>query len=257
MRRLLEVFAVLLLATAFGTLSAQTPQSPGGERPLTNADVVKVMKLGLGDDVIIAKINQARAIDFDLSPDGLTKLKSDGVSKDVIAAMLKRASPPSQSAPPASQTSPATGSVASDVRLRSKDSEIQLVGRRGELITRSAVFTFLRFVEFPGATSKTRVADHRPMILARLQDDPKSSLTYLVKLESDMKDDKRTLKIGKGKAFSVSSEGSPDSDWTVPFDYEQESAGVWRIVPKADLKPGEYGFFIGGVRILYDFGVDQ
>ncbi len=60
--------------------------------------------------------------------------------------------------------------------------------------------------------------------------------------------------MGKGKVF-YSDESSPDPDWTIPFDAEQESPGVWRIAPKADLKPGEYGLFIG--YTLWDFGVDN
>jgi hypothetical protein len=51
--------------------------------------------------------------------------------------------------------------------------------------------------------------------------------------------------------------GAPDPDWTLPFDASQESPGVWRIVPKTDLKPGEYGLYISSVATLFDFAVDQ
>lgn len=63
------------------------------EAPLTNADVVKLMKLDLGDEIVIAKINQAKAVNFELSTDGLIQLKRDGVSKEVISAMLKMTTP--------------------------------------------------------------------------------------------------------------------------------------------------------------------
>jgi hypothetical protein len=64
---------------------------PAAEAPLTNADVVKLCKLDLGDEVVIAKIDEARVVDFKLDTDGLVALKQDGLSKDVITAMLKRA----------------------------------------------------------------------------------------------------------------------------------------------------------------------
>lgn len=262
MRRLFLVLAVLLLTAASGTLSAQQPA--GSEAALTNANVVKLMKLRLGNDVVIAKVNQAAEVNFDLSPDSLAKLKSDGVSKEVIAAMLKRATPPSQQPQPASLPAPNAApfgapnaqSVTSEVRLHSKDGEIVLVGRRGDFSQVYAFVTVLLFYDYPGATSKTLISDRRPAILARLQDDPKSSLTYLVKLDPDKGKDKRSLKIGKGGMFNAGGYSLPDPDWTVPFDAEQVSPGLWRIVPKADLNPGEYGFFVSSKETLYDFAVN-
>ncbi len=64
--------------------------APAAEAPLTNAAVVKLCKLDLGDEVVIAKINQAKVVDFKLDTDSLVTLKREGASKDVIAAMLKR-----------------------------------------------------------------------------------------------------------------------------------------------------------------------
>jgi len=64
-------FAGLLLVFA-GSLFAQQPS--GSEAPLTNADMVKLAGLHLGDDVLIAKVNQAPAVNFDLSGEGLSKL---------------------------------------------------------------------------------------------------------------------------------------------------------------------------------------
>lgn len=257
MRWLTLIFAVLLLAAASGTVSAQQPARR--EAALTNAGVVQLTKLDLGDDVVIAKVNQAAAVDFDLSPDGLTKLKNNGVSKNVITVMLKRATPPSQQPPPGFLAAPNARSFSPEVRLRSKDGEVELVGRRGQMSMTYAFIKMLTFYNYPGATSKILIKDPRPAILAHLQDDPKDrqgkSVAFLVKLDPDNKDDKRSLKIGEG--MGRVGFGSPDTDWTLPFDAEQESPGVWRIVPKTDLKPGEYGLYISGIGTLFDFAVDQ
>lgn len=259
MKWLTLVFAVLFLATASGPLSAQQPA--GSEAALTNADVVKLITLGLGDDVAIAKLNQSPAVNFDLSPDGLAKLKSDGVSKEVMAAMLKRATPTASNAAlhPALLAALDAQSLSSDVRLRSKDGETKLVGRRGEHRFIYFVFGAMNFFNYPGAASKFLTVDRRPTIIARLQDDPRDqqggNVAFLVKLESDKKADTRALKIGQ--ASKRVGFGAPDTDWTLPFDAEQESPGVWRIAPTADLEPGEYGLYFSRRSTLYDFAVGQ
>lgn len=74
--------------TAFMLAVAQTTLV---EAPLVNADVVKLFKMGLGDEIVIAKINQAKAVEFQLSTDDLAKLMEKGVSKSIIAAMVRRA----------------------------------------------------------------------------------------------------------------------------------------------------------------------
>ena len=64
-----------------------------GDAPaLTNADVVKMSKAALGDDLIIAKIQQAQQVNFKLDTDDIIQLKQAGVHQEVISAMLKRSS---------------------------------------------------------------------------------------------------------------------------------------------------------------------
>jgi outer membrane lipoprotein SlyB len=73
--------------------------------PMTNDDVIKMVKGGLGDATVLQAIDAAEA-GFDTSPDGLVKLKQGGVSEAVIQRILARASakPAAQpAAQPASQ----------------------------------------------------------------------------------------------------------------------------------------------------------
>jgi hypothetical protein len=56
-------------------------------KPLTNKDVVGMVKEGLNSSVIVKAI-QANESDFDVSPPALTQLKADGVGQDVMEAML-------------------------------------------------------------------------------------------------------------------------------------------------------------------------
>jgi hypothetical protein len=78
----------------------------------------------------------------------------------------------------------------------------------------------------------------------------------LVRLQSQ----KNTREIpAKGNATSATVE---EKD-TVPFDYENAAAGIYKVQVKSDLGPGEYGFLYGGtVQLmaqtrLFDFGVDK
>ena len=59
-----------------------------GKRPLTNDDVIKLVKSGFTDDVIVAMID-ANDSAFDVSINGMTSLKDAGISSSVMAAMLK------------------------------------------------------------------------------------------------------------------------------------------------------------------------
>ena len=74
----------------------ESPSPPKGshgtdEKPLTNEDVVALVKAELGDDLVIGKIRQAPREALDVSTDALVRLKKQGISKTVLDAMLKRA----------------------------------------------------------------------------------------------------------------------------------------------------------------------
>lgn len=57
---------------------------------ITNARVVQMTKMGLDDDVIVARIKHG-ICDFQLSDNDLMELKKDGVSPKVVAAMMDSA----------------------------------------------------------------------------------------------------------------------------------------------------------------------
>lgn len=265
-------------------LAQETPKPPEAaqqasltaEAPLTNADVVKLCKLELGDEVVIAKINQAKVVDFKLDTDNLVVLKQDGVSKDVIAAMLKRTSAPQaqsgSAADPARGYSAGPGGVqpgvsnAGDegVLLRTTQGEHRLQSVQGDLSTTWAYVTTLFFLDFPGLKADVRIADRRPTVVVRSSKSPKGRV-FLVKCESNKKDNDRSVKVGKSRMFSQKSWSTPDSDWTVDFDTKELSNNTWEMTPKKDLQPGEYGVLfrggfygiLGGTQgELFDFGVD-
>ena len=66
---------------------APAPAAPA----LTNAQVIKMAKAGVDEENIVATIHDATAVQFDLTPDGLVELASNGVKGKIVAAMRERA----------------------------------------------------------------------------------------------------------------------------------------------------------------------
>ena len=59
------------------------------QQALNNDAIIKMVKAGLSDDVVIATVN-ASAAAYDTSTDGLIALKKQGVSDKVVAALISR-----------------------------------------------------------------------------------------------------------------------------------------------------------------------
>lgn len=242
-----------ILALAFALTLAGAPQS---EPPLTNQDIIKLAKLKLSDDVIIAKVKQAATINFDLSTDGLVQLKQAAVSDKVIGAMLEQTTP--KTPPPVSYASPGNASAGDngqDVRIVVGNQAVSLPSSQGDISVTGmwpVVFTYL---DYPGLHARVRTHDARPTLTLRSSHDP-TSYFYLVKLDENEDDNNRSLKITqKGKAFTGTTRVVPAENWAMEYAASESAQGTWQIVPNEDLQPGEYGVVIPG-GILYEFGRD-
>jgi hypothetical protein len=99
--RLSKVTALPVDTQTDNTRLAQT-------KPLTNADVVSMVKAGLEESTIVLAI-QHGATEFDTAPQALITLKNQGVPQKVLDAMLTPTLPggPEQKGPPTSGLSPA------------------------------------------------------------------------------------------------------------------------------------------------------
>ncbi|HEX7807577.1 MAG TPA: hypothetical protein VF608_02590, partial [Thermoanaerobaculia bacterium] len=216
------VLMVSLCLTVGATQSlAVTPAGPVAEPPLSNGDIIKLSKLQLGDDVITAKIKQAKSIAFDLTTDGLVQLKQAAVSARIISAMLERATPKeiSPSVGSAYDNAVASGDARQEVRLVVGDQEVNLPSNRGDLSATGmwpVVFTFL---DYPGRYARTRVQSGRPTLLVRSEHDPKSYY-YLARLDvNDEEDNNRSLKIEqKASGFTATTRVVPAGRWHVEYD---------------------------------------
>ncbi len=254
MRQLLLVALVALLLVP-GTLrtSAQTSE-------MTNADVVKMVKAGLSDDVVSAAIRGAKARKFTTSADGLIELKNSGVSDRVIAAMLD---PNAGAAAPAAAPAP-TQTVAGVVNTALPVAEISLVTKDGATHTIkpeggdiSQTYAFVRMVSwanFRGLKSDVRITDRRPSIVVKTDETKFDTRFMVVKTEDDEDDKLRSVRLKSG-VYSTTTAFVPEEDWVLKTKDTQEG-GVWRMTLEKDLGKGEFGIIDTQNRYLYGFGVD-
>lgn len=239
-----------------------------GEKPLDNAEIVKLTKADLGDDVIIAKIKSASSVEFATGTDDLVKLKQSGVSKAVIAAMLDRASGGAAHAAapaPAAAGGGGGGSAGNAaVTLVSKDGTAALKSIDGDVKTIVAPFVGMkRFIIFQEEKATVRTKDHKPSVTIATDKDPRKTY-WMVKLDPDHDKEKgatnRSMDVESPGMWGGVMSSAPDSDNLIRCDEQEEKPGLWRYTPTKDLKPGEYGVYVGKgemTGIVFDFGVDK
>lgn len=261
--------SVIFLAVSLCPKAQTAPADPGvaatsKAAALTNADVVKMVQLGLSEEVVVAKIKEANTVNFDTGINALEELKKDGVSADEITAMLHRKTAPEESSPAKVQDEKkvivevqGVHLGPTDVVLCSKKGNFKLRSTQGSLSNTFAFITVLVYSDFPGLNASVRVKDRQPSILLRSDESPAGRYFY-VKAKRDKGDDVRSVKMGRVHVFSAKSMTSPDKDWVVKTKVIEEKPGVWRLTPAKPLKPGEYGLWVIGTGPeMYDFGIDK
>src|SRR5687768_3600860 len=87
MRTILIRVVLPVALCCVATLSSRAQRS--AEVPLTNAAVVKLVRAGFKEKTVIAIIRNRQSA-FSLEPDKLIELKRNGVSENVILAMLSQ-----------------------------------------------------------------------------------------------------------------------------------------------------------------------
>jgi hypothetical protein len=294
-----RIHNVLALAVALAAAAGATAQAPRKAAPssgtsaqadeITNADVVKMVKGGLGEAVVIAALRGPKKTRFDLSPDGLVALKAAGVSDAIIAVMLDPSAAPSAGTSLATATStypspdpndpmaPHDAGIYIDLgtgrpRLVALEPTTFKQGKSGGWLGSALTMGIKKMkwkavVRSPRAAQRTR--NTSPPFYFYF--DKKSSIDAATTNPSEfvlarMKamSDSRELIVGEAGAFGASS-GTRNKD-TVEFSAERLAPGIFRVTPAEVLDPGEYCFFMasgssnpsqaGGSGHLFDFGVD-
>jgi hypothetical protein len=246
----------ICLCILLGILLGCSAQSQEPSKRLGNQDIIEMVKAGLSEDVIIAKIRSVSGADglkFDTSVDGLKELKAAQVPDAVIKVMINPAPQPA--------TVVAAGTaVAVDPNL--PPPEVGVYWRDGAtfvLIQGRAIsqekaggraasyFTYgMRGQHWDatleGPTSNNRVKDRRPMFYFCVPDGASAADFVLIKLEK--KSDRREFQVGSFGGISGGKSGVK-KDKEVAFTAEHMAIRMYKITLENDLKPGEYAFFMG------------
>ena len=256
-RRIGSFVAAIVLGFLI-VLFAFSEDGPGVHRRLTNQDIVAMVSSGISEDVILAKIRATSATgnsstNFDTSVEGLKALKAANVPDAIVKAMID----PTPAAPTLiSLTGPATlnpNLPPPEVGVYWKDGS-KFVLIESQAISQSKVggkaanvFTYgIKQVHWDafvnGPTSNNRVRELRPTFYVYVPDGASAADYVLLKLNK--KGDRREFQIGKFGGWLGGSSG-PNRDKEIPFKFDHIGIRTYRVSLNSDLKPGEYGFFMG------------
>jgi hypothetical protein len=247
-------FALLAVLAFLGVLAVAGPGV--AQEVLTNDAVIKMVKAGLPESVVIQKIQTSQKR-FDTSTDGLIKLKGAGVSDKVIEAMMAPAGGPATAAvPPPAAAKPAEPAL---VHLVGSDQK-PLKPILGTMETRVEPFGGARQeVVLPDNKAQYRITQKDPVFISPSPDHQ----WILVRLKPGKRD--RNLPMGGGGGFwgygDTTFRHGVDPKYNIKLTMEPSPKGGIQIKPAEPLKPGEYGFVAatrGQVNMneVFDFAVE-
>ena len=259
--KMMRAVLVLVLVVA-GGLSLPGATSLAQE-VLTNDSVIQMVKAGLPEAVVIAKI-KGTATKFDLKTDSLVGLKKAGVSDKVLEAMVAAGS--TSASPTTAMPAPPAPAVAAGA-LKTQDVIYQLVGDKfvemfatsANLETNMAFFQSKSEVVLEGRKARYRTKEKQPVFLSTYS----TTDAPLVKLKPGDSNDDRNLKIGSGAfmPFGGTQKMGVRNEDKIAINIERDPRGFYKVTPASPLPPGEYGFILAtgfgaGSGKIYDFGVD-
>ncbi len=267
------------------------------QEAMNNEEVITLTKAGLNPNLIVGKIRTSKS-NFDLSTDSLIKLKQAGVTDEVVAAMLEAKSGKSISTPAgANSTGAAAVGATGDPNdpmakhnygiylYEEKDgvrkmtpvkANVSAQNRTGGLFTSSLTYGIGKVktkTNLPGRNADLQLQSTQPVFYFYL-DVTSGGLNTASGVPSDPKEftlvrfnqrsDNREVTIGKSNAFGA--KGGLSDEYVVDFKAEDLGNGTFKVTPTAELKKGEYGFYLvnsgnsntsAGVGAkFFDFGVN-
>ncbi|MFN6964910.1 MAG: hypothetical protein ACK4S4_14245 [Pyrinomonadaceae bacterium] len=282
-RGLYFVFSLCLLVCMASVAAAQETMS--------NDDVISLTKAGLAPSVVIGKIRTSKA-NFDLSTDGLIKLKQAGVGDDVVAAMLEAKAGKSITAPAGGAD--AAGDPNDPMskhsygiylyeerdgqrRMTQLKPNVSAQNRTGGMFTASVTPFGLGKVKtkanLPGRTAEMQITTTAPVFYFYLDvtsgglntaSGIPSSPSEFTLVRFNQRSDNREVTIAKANSWG--GKGGLSDEYVVPLKAEDLGNGIFRVTPTVELKKGEYGFYLvnsGNSNVnagigskFFDFGIN-
>jgi hypothetical protein len=255
------------------------------QQSLNNGSIIKLVKAGLSDDLIVSTINASPG-SYDTSADGLIALKTAGASDKVVAAIVTKASSPAGPAavpttppPPVAQDpddpmSPheagiyAFSETAPDHKMTMLEPSVYGQGKTGGIFASAMTYGIAKAkmkAILRGAHSNARVTDPQTVFYFYFEQQGAglsnassifggtSTPNEYTLLKFDVKDSTRETTIGKFSAYGASS--GNDDKAIVAFTYSKLKPGVYKVTISAPLQSGEYGFVApGAMAVATPFG---
>jgi hypothetical protein len=260
------------------------------DTPLTRETIIQMIKAGLPEDVIVAKI-ESQAMPPKLSVDDLIALKTAGASDGVLrilAGGTPKTDPeaaggathaqPSDPNDPMAPHDPGVYLMVTDRQTNKK--RMVLIERAGSGHAKTADVlghTFTMGIvkakaktEIPGPRAAARTRDAKPEVYmyfppngALGATDTISSPGQFTLLKLEAKGDHRETTIYK-LGFASASAGT-DEKKTFRFNSEKIRPYAYKVMPDGSLPEGEYAFIAGtgaagpnaaSSVVVFDFGVD-
>lgn len=256
----------LFLAASFVALVFALPAQA---ETLDNQQVIDLVKVGLGDEAVVAKINSS-ATHFDVSTDGLIALKNAGVSSAVIAAMIQASNHATVSenaalsadSPDPKIPHPSGIYMLADWLAQPKmlvidpttSDQTKTGGFLGYALSGGIASMSFKTV-IPNAHARIETNQNRPKFYFYFDQSDHSlsnggstfwtagavtSPNEFSLIRFKVKGERREARVGSFNIAGAKS-GVMDKD-RIPFDYTAVVPGVFEVHPQVDLEPGEYGF---------------
>ena len=218
---------------------------------LTNDSVLKMVKSGLGEDLIISMV-KGQPGKYSLDPDELIKLKNAGVSEKILASMASKGSAPGA---PATSGSAANG-AGSDIP---KDIDVGVYFKKAEgwepmlpEVVNWKTGGVLKHVASAGVVkgdinghitgNHSRNSVKSPVeVLIYAPEGVEYTEYQLIRLRENA--DNREFRTVTGGVMHVSGGATRD---IVPFEAKPAGKRMWRVVLPSNLGAGEYGFMPPG-----------
>ncbi len=223
------------------------------QQALNNEGIVKLVKAGLSEDLIVSMVNNQPG-NYSLTADDVIALKQAGVSDKIIAAMVARGSAtptplPGGSmlpAPPATAAQPTIIDVG--VYYRKADQWIEVTPEVVNWKTGGAVKNLASMGvvkkdingNIPGPHSHTSIS-HPAQFAIYTPEAVAISEYQLIRLRA--KEDYREFRTMTGGVFNQKSGAMRDM---VEFEGKKISSRLYAVNLPESLEPGEYGFICLG-----------
>jgi hypothetical protein len=221
-------------------------------KPLTNDDVVQMVKGGFDESTTVAAI-EAADTSFDTSVQALMALKTAGVSEKVISAMLaatkKRMEAAKPAAPAAAPTPAANPDVPEDIGVYTKlkgalaEMYAEVVSWKSGGVGKSMLSMGMSKGHVNATVSgpKSKLQLGLPVeIVVRCAEGVTPSEYMLLKL--DEKGDRREFRAVTGGVYHSSGGAEKDA---IKFDFQKIAPRTYKIM-LTGLKKGEYGILPPG-----------